>query len=253
MTPPPRLPPGPRLPALVQSALLFRDPVGFLEGCRRRYGPVLPGSLRRLPALRLRRRPASWRARSTPRTARSGGRARRAGTSSTPLVGEHSLLCTEGEPWLRHRKLLGPAFHRRHVEGYARGDRRDRRDEDRALAARRADRAAPADAGDHARGDPAPRLRRHRRAAAGSACASCCRSCSSARRRDPVARCRVRSGPRAPAAALRRFPNPVRTFLGRATEVDDLIYDEIAARRARARRPRRRAVDAAHGPRRGAG
>ena len=40
MTPPPRLPPGPRLPALLQSALLYRDPVGFIEGCRRRYGPV---------------------------------------------------------------------------------------------------------------------------------------------------------------------------------------------------------------------
>src|SRR2546429_9714120 len=34
----PRLPPGPRLPALVQTALWFERPVWFMERCRRRYG-----------------------------------------------------------------------------------------------------------------------------------------------------------------------------------------------------------------------
>lgn len=35
-----RIPPGPRRPALVQSAELFLDPVGFLDRCQRRYGPI---------------------------------------------------------------------------------------------------------------------------------------------------------------------------------------------------------------------
>jgi cytochrome P450 len=35
-----------------------------------------------------------------------------------PVVGPHSMLVTEGEEWLEHRKLLGPAFHRRVVDDY---------------------------------------------------------------------------------------------------------------------------------------
>src|ERR687888_2328573 len=34
------LPPGPPGPALLQSALLVRNPLGFLERCIRRYGDV---------------------------------------------------------------------------------------------------------------------------------------------------------------------------------------------------------------------
>ncbi len=34
------LPPGPPFPALVQTALWFGRPVGFLEWCGRRYGDV---------------------------------------------------------------------------------------------------------------------------------------------------------------------------------------------------------------------
>src|SRR5436305_9087848 len=34
------LPPGPPLPALLQSPLFARDPVGVLRRCRARYGPV---------------------------------------------------------------------------------------------------------------------------------------------------------------------------------------------------------------------
>jgi cytochrome P450 len=35
-----RLPPGPRMPAAAQTALLWARPASFLQACRRRYGPV---------------------------------------------------------------------------------------------------------------------------------------------------------------------------------------------------------------------
>ena len=53
-----------------------------------------------------------------PPTARSAAPVRHAPLPDT-LVGEHSLLVTEDDEWLRHRKLLGPVFHRDHVESYA--------------------------------------------------------------------------------------------------------------------------------------
>src|SRR5918992_505283 len=110
--------PGPRLPALAQTALLFRDPVGFLEDCRRRYGPVFRVRLVGFPRYVYVADPALAReVYAADRTVGRAGEGRR--DFLAPLVGENSLLCTEDEQWLRHRKLLGPVFHRGHVEGYA--------------------------------------------------------------------------------------------------------------------------------------
>ena len=64
------------------------------------------------------------------RTVARAGDARR--DFLAPLVGENSLLCMEDEAWLRHRKLLGPVFHRNHVDGFA--------DEIAAIARSRVDR-----------------------------------------------------------------------------------------------------------------
>ena len=111
------LPPGPRLPAVVQAAQLARDPIGFLHRCHDRYGDVfrisIPGFMNFVyvadPGL-------AREVYAADRTIGRAGDARR--EFLAPVVGHHSMLVTEGEEWLEHRKLLGPAFHRRVVDDY---------------------------------------------------------------------------------------------------------------------------------------
>ena len=75
------------------------------------------------------------------------------------MLGEQSLLTTDGEQWERQRKLIGPPFHGELIENY--------RDQIHDIAVAdierwprgHADPAPPAHAGDHARGDPAARVR----------------------------------------------------------------------------------------------
>ena len=106
------LPPGPRLPSVVQAGLLARDPIGFLTRCHERYGDVfrikIPGFTRFVyvadPAL-------VRQVYAADRTIGRAGEARR--EFLAPVVGEHSMLVTEGEERLARRKLLGPAIHRR--------------------------------------------------------------------------------------------------------------------------------------------
>ena len=86
-----------------------------------------------------------------------------------PILGSRSLLLLEGADHLAHRKLMLPAFHGERMRSYEPIVAGDRRRRDRLLAARRGVPAPPADAGGHPRGDPAGRLRRLRRAAAGAA------------------------------------------------------------------------------------
>ncbi len=112
------LPPGSRLPALIQTALLFRDPVGYLESCRRRHGSVFQLRLVGFPRYVFVTDPRLAREVYTAdREVARAGEGRR--DFLAPVVGESSLLCTEDEQWLRHRKLLGPIFHRNHVDGFA--------------------------------------------------------------------------------------------------------------------------------------
>ena len=148
-----------------------------------------------------------------------------------PLVGENSLLCTEGDAWLRHRRLLGPVFHRTHVNGYAA--------QIGAIAAGEIERWPL--------GEPfelRPRMQRITlevilRIVFGIASA------------DRLERFR-RVLPRLLEAAggpllwilppavwtrdrnqrrVRRFPNPLRSFLEARDEVDRLLHEEIARRR----------------------
>ena len=79
-----------------------------------------------------------------------------------PVLGQNSVLLIDGEQHLRRRRVLLPPFHGESIERYreligeitaARG---------RPLAAGAHVRAAAADAGDHARGDPAGRVRDQR-------------------------------------------------------------------------------------------
>jgi cytochrome P450 len=112
------LPPGPRLPAPVQTARLIVRPVGFLEDCRRRYGDTFtarvlragtmvfvsdPGSLKRLFAADRQNTIAPGR-----------------NVVLRPVLGGGSLLLLEGEEHLRRRKLMVPPFHGERMRAYER-------------------------------------------------------------------------------------------------------------------------------------
>ena len=111
------LPPRVRLPALVQGAAFVYDPVAFLERSRNRYGDVfevrLPGMGRFVyvadPAL-------VKQVFAADRDIGLAGEARR--PFMEPMLGSQSLLTTDGEQWERQRKLIGPPFHGELIEGY---------------------------------------------------------------------------------------------------------------------------------------
>jgi cytochrome P450 len=110
------LPPGPRLPALVQGFRYGRDPVGFLIRLQRRYGDVFtvrfpPGRMVFIadPALA--------------KEVFTGDPALfHAGEASAPLVepslGSSSLITFDEDEHMRRRKLLLPPFHGESVRRY---------------------------------------------------------------------------------------------------------------------------------------
>ena len=102
------LPPGPPLPAPVQTALWFGSPVGFLEWCGRRYGDVFTLRLMGPPTVMV----------SEPRLVEQvlalGPDDASAGEENAllaPLLGRHSVLMLDGPEHLRQRRLLLPSFH----------------------------------------------------------------------------------------------------------------------------------------------
>ena len=111
------LPPRVRLPSVVQGAAFLLDVTSFLERSRNRYGDVfevrLPGLGRFVyvadPQL-------IKQVFAADRDIGMAGEARR--PFLEPLVGTESLLTTDGEQWERQRKLLGPPFHGELIEGY---------------------------------------------------------------------------------------------------------------------------------------
>ncbi|NUW32697.1 cytochrome P450 [Nonomuraea sp. SMC257] len=111
------IPPGPRLPAAAQTAWFMADPVGFFESCHRRYGPVFTARYVGFP-------PEVYvatgeLAEQVYRTDLGGGRAGEARRDFLePLVGAHSVLTLDGDPWWAHRKLLTPPLRARQVAGY---------------------------------------------------------------------------------------------------------------------------------------
>jgi cytochrome P450 len=108
------LPPGPPLPALVQSLVLFRWSLPFLRWCQRRYGETFtvnsalmgkiiyltdPVAIKELFAL--------------------DGKDGHAGVVNSQLeivTGSHSLLLLDRESHLAERRLLSPAFHGAAIE-----------------------------------------------------------------------------------------------------------------------------------------
>jgi cytochrome P450 family 135 len=111
------LPPGPRLPAVLQSALVIGWPLPYLRACRKRYGDVF--TVRTLFGGRtvMACGPQATRDVFTapPGTLRAGA-ARR---FLRPVLGSRSVLLLDGEEHLRQRRLLLPPFHGERMRAYA--------------------------------------------------------------------------------------------------------------------------------------
>ena len=111
------LPPGPRLPKIVQSAGFFFAPIKYVEWQRRRYGDVHsqrlldfgdvlyvadPDVLKQIFA----GDPAVFRAGESNQILR-------------PITGPRSILLLDEEEHMRQRKLMLPSFHGAAIKGYA--------------------------------------------------------------------------------------------------------------------------------------
>jgi cytochrome P450 family 135 len=107
------MPPGPRLPRVIQTAGFMLGGVRFLEACRRRYGDAVTfGTLfdRRFVMVF---DPAMLKELFQG----SNGRlhAGEANALLGPILGDRSVLLLDGPEHLRHRRLLLPPFHGRRM------------------------------------------------------------------------------------------------------------------------------------------
>jgi cytochrome P450 len=95
----------------------FRDPVGFMEGNRDRYGSIFSVKLGALKRCALIADPeAAWKVLSgDPSTFRMGP----TNAIFRPVLGEHSLFLLDGEEHKHHRRLMAPSFHPKAIRGYA--------------------------------------------------------------------------------------------------------------------------------------
>jgi cytochrome P450 len=110
-------PPGSRLPGVVQAVRFSRDPVGFLERNRLRYGDVFSLSFPGFGRMIYLADPALVKQVFTgdPATFHAGAANARA---LEPILGRFSLLTLDGEDHMRQRKLLLPPFHGEAVQRY---------------------------------------------------------------------------------------------------------------------------------------
>jgi cytochrome P450 len=111
------LPPGPRMPPAVQTAIWFRQAQWLLGQCARRFGETF--TLRILQE-------GSWVVLSNPDHVKqvfSGDpRIFHAGEANVvllPLLGEHSVLLLDDGAHMEQRKLLLPPFHGERMQRYA--------------------------------------------------------------------------------------------------------------------------------------
>src|SRR5687767_5583203 len=111
------LPPGPRLPGVVQAVRFSRDPVGYLQRNRSRYGDVFTIPFPAFGHLVYVAEPALVKQVFTgdPETFHAGEANARA---LEPILGRYSLLTLDGDDHMRQRKLLLPPFHGEAVRRY---------------------------------------------------------------------------------------------------------------------------------------
>jgi cytochrome P450 len=104
-----QLPPGPRMPVVLQTLGFWSRPNAFIERCGARYGRRFTLRVIGQPPFVVLSDPAEIKEvfQAPPEVLHPG-----AGTRILePLVGRHSVLLLDEEPHLEQRKLLLPAFH----------------------------------------------------------------------------------------------------------------------------------------------
>jgi cytochrome P450 family 135 len=111
------LPPGPRLPTAVQTAMFWRSPQWFLRSCRRRFGPVFTVRIAPSGTLVYVTDPALVKEVFTgdPATFHAG----EGNAILGPILGQRSVLVLDESAHLSLRKLMLPMFHGEAVRAYA--------------------------------------------------------------------------------------------------------------------------------------
>jgi cytochrome P450 len=112
-----QLPPGPRMPAVLQSLGFWSRPTAFLEGARARYGPRFTIRLLGQPPFVILTDPDEIKELflAAPDVLHPGEGAR----ILEPIVGRHSVILLDEDPHLEQRKLLLPAFHGERMQALA--------------------------------------------------------------------------------------------------------------------------------------
>lgn len=112
-----QLPPGPRMPPVLQAVGWLRRPLPFLERCQRRYGDTF--------TLRV-RHAGTWVILADPQDVKRVFTADHAtlgvGLANSilgPLLGPRSVMLLEEPEHIRRRRLMLPPFHGERMKGYA--------------------------------------------------------------------------------------------------------------------------------------
>lgn len=110
-------PPGPRAPALAQTARYVRDPVRALERWADEHGDLFTIRLAAVGTFVFAAAPAEIRQIVTadPEHVQAG----RAAGQILPIVGPQSVLTLDGQPHHRHRRMMLPPFHGERMAAYA--------------------------------------------------------------------------------------------------------------------------------------
>lgn len=113
----PPLPPGPDTPRLFLSIAFLRDPMAYVRKAHRRYGDIFRLNLIGSPPLVYVASPElAKQAFATDRDIGLAGPTRRGFLER--MVGPNSVLVLDGEDYMRQRRLLGQAFQSRYMSSY---------------------------------------------------------------------------------------------------------------------------------------
>jgi cytochrome P450 family 135 len=112
----PVLPPGPRMPRVLQTAIWFRRAQWMMAQCRRRYGDTFTLKIAYEGAWVMVSDPEDVKAVFTgdPDLLHAG----EANRILLPILGEHSLLLLDGAEHMSQRKLMLPPFHGARMQSY---------------------------------------------------------------------------------------------------------------------------------------
>ena len=110
------LPPGPRLPRVLQTAGFIFTPIRWIEANRRRYGDMVTFSTSFDPGFVMVFEPDLIKRvfQASPDQLRAG----EANAVLEPVLGRRSVLLLDGAEHLRQRKLMLPPFHGRRLKAY---------------------------------------------------------------------------------------------------------------------------------------